>query len=495
MKRNIIYTLLLAGLMGSFLSCNEMDLFPQDQLGPGNFWKTKTDIDMGLAGVYSKLKGGYIDWNRYWFDGLTDNGFCRHDSQSPLRNMQYGYLENTTGGPIKDVFGGCYKGIAACNNFMKNFPDAKSNAKLTDTEANSYEAEVRFLRAMFYFELVQHYKDVPLYKEAIESVESSKIKQSKESEVLSFIHEDLDFAISNLPDAAYNTGHAVKISAQAFKARVLLYQEDWSGVEKYAKEVISANKCALAQDLTSIFIKKGGLTGEGQLNNSEIIFSVTYLAPDVYQESGSETQFYSWSALTPTENLMKIYSENDKRFKEWYYYSGVGVREWTNPFGDVVSVTDATFTGWMLLKHFDKYHKENYNFSDTNFRTDNDVIILRYADVLLMYIEAMVEQEGGTTSDPDAIAYMNAIRERAGIDKVGSSVSRDELRLERRKELAFEGLRYFDITRWKIAEDVMNGFAPTPDGATCKFEKRFYMWPFPLSETDVNPNLDQKEGY
>lgn len=493
MKKNIIY-ILLAGMLGFFASCNDLELFPQDQLGPANFWKTKKDIDMGLAGVYSKLKGGYMDWNRYRLDGLTDDGFCRHDLA--VRNIQYGYLENTTSGPVDGIFKGAYQGVAACNNFMKNFPTAKENAQLTENEAAVYEAEVRFLRGLFYFELVQRYKDIPLYKEAIESVESAKVKQSPESEILQFIHEDIDYAIANLPDDAYGSGHAVKNSAQALKARILLYQNDWAGVEKYTKAVISSNKCALAKDLNSIFIKKGGLTSENQINNPEIVFSVTYLAPDVYQTSyGTETEFYCWSALSPTENLMKIYSENDKRFKEWYYYSGVGIREWTNPFGDVVSVTDATFTGWMLLKHFDKYHKENYAFGDFDFRTDNDIIILRYADVLLMYIEAKVEQGGGNTSDSDAIDYMNAIRERAGIEKVGSVISREELRLERRKELAFEGLRYFDITRWKIAENIMNGFAPTPDGVTCKFEERFYVWPFPLSETDINPNLDQKDGY
>lgn len=492
MKRYIIYGLFVS-LLAVFTGCNDLDVFPQDQLGPANFWKTKNDIDMGLAGVYSKLKGGYMDWNRYYLDGMTDNGFCRHDPT--LQSIQRGYLENTTGGPIVNVFGGSYKGIAACNNFMKNFPVAKDNAKLTEQEANGYLAEVRFLRALFYFELVQRYKDVPLYKEAIESVEASKVKQSPASEVLKFIHEDIDFALSHLPDMAYGSGHAVKVSAQALKARVLLYQEDWAGVESYTKAIISSGKCALAEDLNSIFIKKGGLSGVGQKNNPEILFSVTYLAPDVYQVDGTETNFYYFSALSPTENIAKIYSENDKRAKEWFYYAGVGSREWINPFGDVTTITDATLTGWMLIKHFDKYHKENYALKDWGFRTDNDVIIFRYADVLLMYIEAKVEQGGGSTSDADAISFINAIRERAGVEKVGASISRDELRLERRKELAFEGLRYFDIMRWKIAEEVMNGFIPNQGGAACKFEKKFYTWPFPLSETDINPNLDQKDGY
>ena len=96
----------------------------------------------------------------------------------------------------------------------------------------------------------------------------------------------------------------------------------------------------------------------------------------------------------------------------------------------------------------DKYKKETYTYTNYDFRTDNDVVILRYADVYLMYIEAMMEQGNGSTSDALAVKCMNEIRERAGLNSV-TSVTRDELRLERRRELAFEGLRHFDLIRQK----------------------------------------------
>ena len=140
----------------------------------------------------------------------------------------------------------------------------------------------------------------------------------------------------------------------------------------------------------------------------------------------------------------------------------------------------------------DKYKKETYTYTNYDFRTDNDVVILRYADVYLMYIEAMMEQGNGTISDTLAVKCMNEIRERAGLSSV-TSVTRDELRLERRRELAFEGLRHFDLIRWKTAKEVMNSLV-TPAGK-CTFEDHMYVWPFPLSEMDVNPQLDQKSGY
>lgn len=149
-------------------------------------------------------------------------------------------------------------------------------------------------------------------------------------------------------------------------------------------------------------------------------------------------------------------------------------------------------TGYILLKHFDKNDKAIYSNSAYDFRTDNNIIVLRYADVLLMYVEAMLEQNNGVTTDPLAVQVFNSIRERAGLETV-SSVTRDELRNERRRELAFEGLRHFDLIRWKIAKDVMNNLV-TP-GGPCHFEDRYYVWPFPQSEMDINPNLDQKSGY
>lgn len=231
-----IIGLLFAGMLIGVTSCYDMDVFPQDQLGPDNFWKSEKDINMGIAGVYSKMKGGYLDWSRYWLEGITDNAYCQHESQKTFLNMQTGILEATTGGPVSNVFSGSYTGIAACNNFLKNFSTAKENAKLTDTKANEYEAEIRFLRAYCYFNLVSHYGDIPLYKEAIESVEASKVKQSPASEVYDFIYEDLDFAISYLSDNAYGSGHAVKASAQGLKARVALFQGNWDLVESETKK-------------------------------------------------------------------------------------------------------------------------------------------------------------------------------------------------------------------------------------------------------------------
>lgn len=478
--------LLLAGISFLITSCREMDVFPQDQLGPGNFWLTENDIQMGVAGVYSTMKNGYMDWNVYWLEGISDNGYCQHPTQSALFNMQIGTLEATSGGPVSGVYSGSYKAVAACNNFMKNFPKAKANAKLTEAQANAYEAEIRFLRAYSYFNLVQRYGDIPLYKEAIESVEASKVKQSPAAEVYDFIAEDLDFAVEHLPDIAYGSGHAVKGSALGLKARIALFRGEWDGVIEATDRIISSGHYRLANTYESVFIKR-----EGQLDNPEILFSITYLNPDYRHDA--EREFYYWSALSPTDDLLAAYdSEKDRRAKAWYAFAGKGEKTWTNPMGQKAQLEQNTLTGWVLLKHLDKNNPATYHTSAYDFKTDNDAVLIRYADVYLMYIEAMVEKGGGSTADDRALEYMNAIRGRAGLEPL-QTVDRDALRLERRRELAFEGLRHFDLVRWRTAYEVMNKLV-TP-GGKCRFEEKFYVWPFPQSEMDVNPQLDQKAHY
>lgn len=479
-------SILFAGMVFCTTSCYDMDVFPQNQLGPGNFWKTEKDIQMALTGVYSKMKQGNKDWQLYWLDGMTDNAYCQHVTQSSYYDIQMGNLQPVLGGPVSGIYAGNYSGIAACNNFLKNFPQAKMNAKISESKANEYEAEVRFLRAWCYFELVERYGDIPLYKESIESVEASKVKQSPKEEVYRFIYEDLEYAIQNLPDIAYGSGHAVKASAQGLMARIALFQSKWDVVTDVTQDIIASGMYRLADTYESIFIKK-----HGQKNNPEILFSITYLNPDIRHDG--EVEYYYRSALTPLDNLMSLYDhQKDKRAQAWYVNVGVGGREWVNPMGETVQTGYMSMTGWISVKHFDKYDAELYRFGDYDFRTDNDIVILRYADIYLMYIEAMVEKGGGVTTDGQAITYMNEIRKRAGLTEL-KSINRIDLRQERRRELAFEGLRHYDLLRWGIAKEVMSGLV-TPSG-NCKFEDHFYIWPFPQSEMDINPNLDQKDGY
>ena len=482
MKKRIIFLVWI--LLTGITSCNNLELFPPTEIASGVFWQTEKDIQMGLAGVYSRLKDADpLDWRRYMLDNITDNGYNQYvwEAYSPIQN---GNIEATSGFIISNLYVIGYRGVSACNIFLENFPTAAANAKLTEAQSAVYEAEVRFLRALYYFELVSRYGDLPLYKEVLNSVDEYMVKQSPASDIYAFIHEDLDFAIRNLPDTPYSTGHAVKGSAQALKVRAALFQGDWNMVETVAKDLISSGKYRLSDNYESLFIKR-----EGQKNNPEILFTITYVYPQSWYGDGDNV-FYYWQSCAPLNNLVQCYEPNDVRLKEWYQPMEMGSNSFINIFGDVAILGSTSVTGWLLMKHFDKNDPGHYNTAV--FFPDDDIIVLRLADVYLMYIEAMVEKNGGNTTDALALQCMNEIRRRAEISEV-TSISRDELRLERRRELAWEGLYHSDLIRWRTAKDVMNALV-TPSGQ-CKFEDHFYYWPFPLNEMDINPNLDQKPGY
>jgi len=128
--------------------------------------------------------------------------------------------------------------------------------------------------------------------------------------------------------------------------------------------------------------------------------------------------------------------------------------------------------------------------------SDQDIIIIRYADVLLMYAEAKNEASG-----PDASVYaaINAVRDRVNMPPVPNGLTKDQMRErirhERRVELALEGSRYVDIKRWRIAEDIIPQIVD-PGGAKRKFDPgKHYLLPFPQNEMDTNPNLEQNPGY
>src|SRR5690606_21462619 len=155
--------------------------------------------------------------------------------------------EPTSGSLVDQIYGDCYKGISTCNFFLDNV----DNSPLDASKINRYKAEVYFLRAMFYFTLTDHYGGVPLYTKYV-TVEEALVKQSTKDAVIEQVLTDLDFAIANLPDVAYTDGHAVKGSAQALKARVLLYNERWSEAADVANQVITGGKFSLFDNFRTL---------------------------------------------------------------------------------------------------------------------------------------------------------------------------------------------------------------------------------------------------
>ena len=511
MKRFNLYT--LTGLMALLLlfSCaKDLEKNPLDAISSGGFWKTDADAQMALAGCYSTLYPfSPLGWARPYLDCLADGGYSQWGSYNwNITTMVTGDLNPTTAGLSPTVMSVYYKGIAAYNYFLANIDQV---ATIDAAKKEGYKAEVRFLRALLYFDLVNFYGDVILYKESPASPDEAKVKQSPKAEVLAFVKEDLDFAISTLPNIAYS-GHAVAGSAKALKVRVLLYEESWPEAALLAKEIMDEGKFSLATSYEKIFL------ASGQTNNPEIMFSTVYLSPTLSQATadgsnanrGGDQEFGWGSHICPYWDLADAYECTDGKSIATSPLYDVA-QPWLNrdprlkytirmpnvtwPAGEPAGAL--SLTGINMQKYVD-LSRAPFSYSKQD-QYDEDYVHIRYADVLLMYAEAKNEASGPESGIYDAL---DMIRGRVGVemppvDRVAVNTQellREYIRHERRIELALEGQRYFDLKRWHTAHTVLP-LLKTPGGVSLVFAEKNYLLPFPQSEIDINSNLVQNPGY
>ena len=497
MKNYIKY--LTIGLLIFSTSCSDfLNKNPLDQITSQTFWQSEEEAAMALGGVYLRLLTNTFNHNNGRFDVMS--GDCNiSQGQAALISIAQGNIEPNSGDLVVNTYNQCYTGIGVCNFFLDNI----DKAPLTPAALTRYKAEVRFLRALFYSVLVDHYGGVPLYTSSV-TIDEAKVRQSAKPEVLTQIYSDLDFAIANLPNTAYSDGHAVRGSAQALKARVLLYNSEWQSAADMANQVIQGGIFSLSDNFRTLFL------ASGQNNNPEIIFSTRYQSPDITHDL--DIVWNWWGLVQPRQELVDAYECID----------GLSISE--SPLYDqnnwlanrdprlalTIKKTEETainsagqemtfdynnipITGYNTVKH------GNWDALPIDYSTisEQDWILIRYADVLLMYAEARNEASG-----PDASVYtaVNQVRARAGMPALPEGLSqgqmRERIRNERRVELALEGLRWSDILRWKTAETYIPTLIDGEGGGQRRFDpSKHYLLPFPQSEIDVNPNLVQNPNY
>lgn len=507
MKKYIVFA---SALLMTVMSCDSLlDKQPLDQMASETFWKTESDATLALTSCYNALDNSIMSWDLTTLDGMSDDLYHQHGHYG-INALCRGIIEPTSGGAVSDIWNYAYKGIARCNFFLGGIGLVPMDA----VKKASYEAEVRFLRAYFYFYLTEFYGGVPLYLQTPTVEEAKTVKRSSKEDVLKAIYEDLDFAIATLTDISYN-GHSVKASAIALKSRILLHNEQWAQAAEHAKQVVDNSNFGLSGQYMDIW------NAQKQENNPEIIFSVKYLNPDFAQSFyGADIIFNWWHSTGPLKYMINAYEcEDGKDISEsplydpehpyehrdprlrwcnyvdmdpWFYGQDVlgdGIKRWRPGFsgGDAAPATD------FLLR---KFSNESYFPISYATKTDYDAVLIRYAEVLLIYAEAQNESTG-----PDQSVYeaVNAVRNRVGMPPLSTGLSkeqmREKIRKERRVELAYEGKRYMDLKRWKIAHMVIPTIV-NPGGSTRIFENpKHYLFPIPQSEIDINGNLEQNTGY
>ncbi|WBL23357.1 RagB/SusD family nutrient uptake outer membrane protein [Zunongwangia sp. HRR-M8] len=509
---NIIILVMSAMLI---LSCNDdfLDKNPPDTISTQNFWTSQEDVETALAGVYYRLQENFLGYERVYLDGLTDNAFLDpgNSNQSNLGNVALGNISANLGGAIPNMYETPYRVIVACNYFLDNI----DKAPIEQSEILTYRAEVRFIRALAYFDLVRTFGGVIIYRDYPQNLEEVKIAKSTVQEVYSFIQEDLQFAIDNLPRKDFQ-GHAVKGSANSLMGRVLITQEKFGEALPYLKAVIDSEVFGLANNYKLLFLTNGQIDPS---INKEIIFATQYLSPNNPQRirpgaGGHDVELGWYSLLQPYKDLVDSYEmidgklpENSAIYNPNNPYENRDPRLdmtiklpneiWKNNQGEVWDGSYNSYTGFLTEKYVD-LSKAPFT-SSTAINTDQDYIHIRYADVLLMFAEAQNEVNG-----PNDMAYntIDEVRNRPGVemppvDRTRYNTKeelRNYIRRERRVELALEGIRYNDLKRWKIAEDVISNIT-NPLGQNPIFRGFNYLMPFPQSELDNNTNLVQNPGY
>jgi len=496
--RKYYNTICLALLAGSFVGCKKgvLDVTPPDRLSTAVFWKTEADADLALTGLYNYLylNGGSYTASQYTvfaWDTYTDDSYGQYDYGGGSSATHAG-ITPTSGSFVYSYYANNYQAIAAINSFLANVEKVLTGNKLA-----SYKGEAYFLRAFNYFWLAQLYGNIPIVTGDPFAADYKKgMAKSSREDVLKLVEQDLDAAIASLPDDSYSSGHAVKTTAQGYKVRVLLFEKKYPEAAALAKQIIDGNKYSLNTNYAANFYKPD------QNSSKEIMFSVKYLLPNIqHQDVAVSVAVQRWKGYLGTQDLINEYEAGDPRKTMSFFFAGdTKVQGW--PFtGDLAIATpgkDSWIEGYYAVK---KWLTPGLVNPDYGTLDDNDYVLLRYADIKLMYAEAQNEAVG---ADASVYQQINEVRARPGVNMaplapgLSQAQMRDKIRHERRVEFAMEGIRYFDLRRWGVATQKLNGFIPNPlaPNVKLKYEDKYEFWPIPQTEIDRNqPLLIQNNGY
>ncbi|MEZ2442858.1 RagB/SusD family nutrient uptake outer membrane protein [Chitinophaga sp. RCC_12] len=520
MKKYLLYIGATALVFSSF-SCGKdfLDKYPTDAISPEVFWKTVEDAKAANIGCYSALWDVTEEVLPY-LDVLTPNAFSNYPWEG-WKNISLSAQTPSDMGGMAGLYDGAYGGISATNNFLSNI----DKVNMDETLKNTMKGEAHFLRGYYYSLLANYWGGVVMILDQPDLEQVNATKSTKE-EVYAQVEKDLLEATGLLPDTPADKGRVTKGAAWGLLARVYLYQEKWKDAADAAKKVMGMN--------FSLFPSYRGLFLEANEDNSEVIFNVEFLQPkyptswDIYLGIYNPVNSPGWSSIEPTQDLVNEYEMKDGSL----YNPDDAVQNPKNPnnanrdprmdqtiFRRGVSYNSVPYPvdadGWPGV--YTGYSFKKYTVYDNNTSLSNAIggtslsqingIVLRYADILLMYAEAQNEVGGPTQDVYDAI---NAVRARPGVNMpalpagLSKEDMRQRIRHERRVEFAGEGLYYSDVRRWKIAETVLNR-SIVLNGSQMKgaVEKRVfrkdkdYLMPFPQGDIDNAPNMkgQQNPGY
>ncbi|MBE9466575.1 RagB/SusD family nutrient uptake outer membrane protein [Dyadobacter subterraneus] len=530
MKTNKLKYIILSLAVSTIalVSCDNdlLETVPNDRLSVDVFWRTETDAKLAVNGLYTDLDStNIISW-----DALTD---IAHTNQN--FDVQ-AYIElGTYDGTSSKVLGEwrrAYRGIRATSYFLENVDKvASTNTALI----NQLKGEAKVLRAYQYIKLAAFYGDVPLVTSSITIDEGRALVKSPVSAIWDFIDKELTEAAALLPTTypATDKGRVTQGAALGLAARANLYAGRYQKAADAADKVMKLGIYGLYESYEKLFTYAAE-------NNKEVLFDRQFIKDtypiNVFSILAPYSQKNGGSAYVPTKALVDMYetldgklitdaasgynpatpyANRDTRLKYSVFLDGdilpSGIAFKPAPTSGTADAVGSTYiastTGFNIKKYIIADDYANPVNSGIN------IILLRYAEILLTYAEAKIETG---QIDASVLAAINAVRngrndvKQPSVTTLSQTELRTIVRRERTVELAFEGQHLFDIRRWKTAEKVIPGpvYGITykdASGALATVQvvsvnktfdvSRHYLWPVPQKERDLNPSLTQNPGW
>lgn len=573
---NFKYILFLIVLF--IIGCDDtfLDKYPLDTVTHGTYWKTEDQLKAALYPCYDGFQYELIIYPNVWGDDVVWGALS-----SGLSKVPGGRHTALDGFPFTTFWSNAYGHIFDCNNFLDHYDAAEIDQDVKDV----YAAEVKVIRALQYFWLTTYWGDVPLVTNVITASEAYGSRNPR-SEVVKFILDDLDWAASklgsNIPTGD-DVGRINRWGALALKARIALQNEMWELAANTAKEIIDNGPYELYPDYGALYQLEGNSeTNPG--NKEAIIYSLyvddlrmnnmsnyTCTAVDYIRLNPSKRlvdaflctdgkpaktglEYYHKTNVTvsdrytyPEQHYSDYFVERDPRMSMTLYTPG---DEW--PGGDDgdpdVDVADPIFhlPRFAVLQNNNRlgangltgFYFKKYNslsLAGLYNRDHNNLNIIRYAEILLIYAEALYNKQGGSLTQNQIDITINKLRQRVNMHPMiltelaawGMDL-KTELHRERRVEMSMDGMRYFDILRWKEGEKTLGKAMVGPSLTVCLndlgknpftangtdefgdiiYEKstaeggldyfdpsKHYLWPVPYDERVKNPNLGQNPGW
>ncbi|MDC0176745.1 RagB/SusD family nutrient uptake outer membrane protein [Polaribacter sp.] len=512
--KNIKY--LFFALIGTiFISCDAdefLNPLPDTVNAADGFYQNDEQILAGVLGMYDALQGvnentetNSSNFNRgVQFEYLLTEHRSDNTRSATLEGSRadfHRYVTEAINIQSEDYYQSMYEIIFRANTILASLNAANA------ANVGKYSAEAKFLRALAYFNLIRLYGSdddsiggVPLVTSLVTAADETELFTRKpKATVYEQIVKDLEDAIANLDNSAKS--RASKAAAQGILAKVYLSQPspDFDGAKDLCEAIVAEGSYNLQADFRDVFYDE---------MNSEIIFAVRYTSGDPNESQGFSSEFTSFKRQGRQDglnivnpNLVTAFNENGGNRTAVSYIA----------FGDDAEQESAPGVPAPLSAEVAKFLPEG-----TDVTTDpdapkygtfprlagNDWPVLRYADVLLMHVEAILRGSGAvSTSDAAALASFNAIRNRAGLDNdTDGSITIEELLLERRVELAFENQRFFDLLRFGVADDVLSNHSAEDNNLDVSvypsYNARALLLPIPSREINLSKGLlKQNPGY